>query len=218
MNTLRIGYAPVDFDTHADPDTRAAFASALDALRSLGVRLVETKLEDLPYGLVTSTVISVEGASVFEELIESGRVDQLADAKQIAGLRAGLDTPARDYLRAMRIRRLIQQSFRRVLTNIDMLLAPARYGVAPKVGEPLDRSTPAGPAPAAPAPPAGMRPLTPAGNLAGLPALCLPCGLANGLPVAIQLVARPFMERLILAVGMQFQQATDWHRQRPKGF
>jgi aspartyl-tRNA(Asn)/glutamyl-tRNA(Gln) amidotransferase subunit A len=113
----------------------------------------------------------------------------------------------------MRIRRLIQQEFRRILTNIDVLIAPARMGVAPKVTQPLDAE------PSPPPPPdrkAGMHSIIGASNLAGLPALSLPCGFAEGLPVALQLVSRPFTENLILSLGMTYQKVTDWHRQRPK--
>ena len=53
-------------------------------------------------------------------------------------------------------------------------------------------------------------------NLAGLPALCLPCGFADGLPLAIQLVGRPFTENALLALGCEFQQRTDFHRRRPQ--
>ena len=56
--------------------------------------MVETKLPDFPYGAVVATVIAAEGGSVFESLIRSGKVDQLADAKQIAGLKASLDITA----------------------------------------------------------------------------------------------------------------------------
>jgi aspartyl-tRNA(Asn)/glutamyl-tRNA(Gln) amidotransferase subunit A len=211
--TIRVGYSPVDFEAWAEPGTRPVFRQALDAFRSLGVTFVETALPDLPYEAVTGIVIDVEGASVFEELIESGRVDELADKKQIAGLKTAAELPARDYMRAMRIRRLIQQEFRRILTDIDVLVAPARLGVAPKVTQPLD-----GPQPSPPPAdrPSGMRSIIGASNLAGLPALSLPCGFAEGLPVALQLVSRPFTENLILSLGMAYQKVTDWHRQRPK--
>jgi aspartyl-tRNA(Asn)/glutamyl-tRNA(Gln) amidotransferase subunit A len=215
MKTVRIGFAPADVEDLAEPDARPVFRAALEAVRSLGVEMRETKLGELPYGPVSGTVIATEGASVFEELIESGRVNELADEKQIAGLKAGLEIPARDYLKAMKIRRLIQMEFRRVLTDLDILVAPARYGVASKISDPLDRSAP--PGPAGPPKLPGFRPLVPASNLAGLPALCLPCGFANGLPVALQLVGRPFTENLLLAVGTRFQKATSWHRERPKG-
>jgi aspartyl-tRNA(Asn)/glutamyl-tRNA(Gln) amidotransferase subunit A len=213
MKTIRVGYAPVDFEEWSDPETRPVFRQALDTFRSLGVTFIEAKLPVFPYGAVTNTVITTEGAAVFEELIESGRVDQLADKKQIAGLRSGLDVSARDYLKAMRIRRLMQQEFRRLMTGIDVLIAPARRGVATKISEPLDA------APATPVPPnrePGFSSLIGAGNLVGLPALSLPCGFVNGLPVALQLVSRPFTENLILAMGMAFQKTTTFHRERPK--
>jgi aspartyl-tRNA(Asn)/glutamyl-tRNA(Gln) amidotransferase subunit A len=214
LKQIRIGFAPVDFDEWAEPAARPAFEAALEVIKAMGVSIAEVKLGDLPYGPVTSTIIGAEGSSVFEELIESGRVNELADQKQIAGLKAGLETGARDYLKAMRIRRLVQQEFRRLLTDIDVILAPSRLGIAPKVNEPLDRSSPPGPSGQTRS--AGLRALIPAGNLAGLPALSLPCGFADGMPVGIQLVSRPFMENLILSLGNEYQKRTDWHRRRPK--
>ena len=62
----------------------------------------------------------------------------------------------------------------------------------------------------------GFSGLIPAGNLAGLPALSLPCGFAGELPVGLQLVSRAFNENLILAIGKAFQERTDWHQKRPK--
>lgn len=214
LKTVRVGYAPVDFDEWAEPATRPVFRQALDAFRSLGPELIETKLPAFPYGDVVRTVISTEGSSVFEELIESGRVDQLADRKQIAGLRAGLEISARDYLKAQRIRRLIQQEFRRMMTSVDVLIAPTRLNVASKLTEPVDAPPSTTSTPGSREP--GFTPLIAASNLAGLPALSLPCGLVEGLPVAIQLVGRPFTENLILSIGMAYQKATRHHLERPK--
>ena len=53
------------------------------------------------------------------------------------------------------------------------------------------------------------------GNLAGLPALVLPCGFADKLPVALQVVGAPFSENTLLAIGKEFQARTDWHKRRP---
>src|ERR1051325_4470824 len=105
MKELRVGYAPVDFNEAADPAARAALQHALGVLRESGLTLVETKLPDLPYGAVIGTILSAEASEIFEPLIASGKVDDLADQKQIAGLKAGLEIPAKDYLKAMRIRR-----------------------------------------------------------------------------------------------------------------
>jgi aspartyl-tRNA(Asn)/glutamyl-tRNA(Gln) amidotransferase subunit A len=180
VKTMRVGYSPADFDQWAQESARPAFREALDVFRRMGVQLHEVPaLPDLPYWPLTDP-------------IESGKVDELADARQIAGLKAGLAIEARDYLRAMRVRRLVQMELRKLLTDIDMLLAPAHYRIASPLKEPLDRSTP--PPPGAETLPGGMRGLIPAGNLAGYPALTLPCGFADGLPDALQLVSRPFTE------------------------
>jgi aspartyl-tRNA(Asn)/glutamyl-tRNA(Gln) amidotransferase subunit A len=211
LKAIRLGFAQVDFDEWADPAARADFAKALEVIRSLGVQLVETKLPEFPYGPVIGTIVSSEASSVFEPLIQSGQVDQLADQKQIAGLKAGLEIPAKDYLRAMRIRSLIQAALREQFELIDVLLAPSRFGPANKIDQPLDRPSGDRPAPAT----AGLGALIPAGNLAGLPAISLPCGFANRMPIAIQLVGRPFAESTLLMLGRKFQEQTDWHKRRP---
>ena len=202
FSDLTLGFAASDFEG-------PVFRQALEALRGFGFKSRETELPDLPYAPVTGTIITAEGAAVFEELIASGKVDDLADPRQAAGLKAGLDIKAKDYLRAMRIRSQVQEAFRTILSDVDVLVAPARAGIASKISEPLD-------APSPPSGPRGLRALIPAGNLAGLPALCLPCGFVDEMPVAIQLVGRPFSENTLLAIGKQFQSATDWHRRTPK--
>jgi aspartyl-tRNA(Asn)/glutamyl-tRNA(Gln) amidotransferase subunit A len=212
LKGMRTGFTAVDFEQYAEPATRHAFRQALDVVRAVGLDLREVKMADLPYGPVTGTVISAEGSSVFEPLITSGRIDQLADKRQIAGMKAALEMPARDYLKAMRIRRLIQQELNRMLTDVEVLVAPARYTIANKIVEPLDRSWTPTPAPSS----IGLRPLIPAGNLAGLPALSLPCGFADGMPVALQIVGRPWSENTLLTIGKEFQSRTDWHRRRPR--
>ena len=211
LKDIRVGFAAVDFDQWADPAARPDFAKALETMRSLGVQLIETKLPEFPYGPVISTIISSEASSVFEPLIQSGKVDQLADQKQIAGLKAGLEITAKDYLKAMRIRSLMQSAFRDLFALTDVLLAPARLGPANKITEPLDRPSSDRPEPSTP----GLTALIPAGNLAGLPALSLPCGFADKMPIAIQLVGRPFSENTLLMLGRRFQERTDFHKRRP---
>lgn len=212
MSDLRIGFARADFSEWPDDAARPAFQQAMEVMRSLGATLVETKLPDFPYGPTIGAIISVDAASVFEPLITSGKVEELADQKQIAGLKAGLEIPANVYLKAMRVRRLALEAIHKLFTDVDVLLAPSRLGPAPKIDEPLDhhsdRAVPKDP---------GLTALIPAGNLAGLPALSLPCGFAGNLPVAIQLAGMPFTENTLLAVGKEFQSRTDWHTRRPPG-
>jgi aspartyl-tRNA(Asn)/glutamyl-tRNA(Gln) amidotransferase subunit A len=211
LKDLKVGYAAVDFADRAEEPARAAFAAALTALEASGVTLVEIKLPDFPYGPILSTILAGEQASIFEPLITSGGVDQLTDAAQIAGLKASLDLLAKDYLKAMRLRRLIQQDFVQVFTQVDALLAPGRPGPATKLDQPLDSGgfqPPSGT-------PTGLQGIIQAGNLAGLPALVLPCGFAGNLPVALQVVGAPFSENLLLSIGRDFQSRTDWHKRTP---
>src|SRR5579872_3385015 len=206
-----VGYAPVDFSDWADPLARPDFQRAFEVFKSMGVQIRETALPEFPYGALAGTVISAEASAVFEPLIVSGKVDELVDKHQIAGLKTGLEIPAREYLKAMRIRSLVQTGFRQLFDEFDVLLAPSRYGPAPKVSDPLDQ----GSKNRAEGLKLGLHALIPAGNLAGLPALSMPCGFAGNLPIGISLVARPFSENLILRLGNEFQSRTDWHRRRP---
>jgi len=100
---------------------------------------------------------------------------------------------------------------RKLFTEVDVLVSPSISHIAPKVAEPLDRRRDEVSRPKD----RGLHDLGAAGNLAGLPALSLPCGFASGMPVAIQLVGRPFSENTLLAIGAEFQRRTDWHKRRP---
>jgi len=209
---ITIGYAPVDFEAWADPAVRPGVSTALGVVKSLGVRMKEIELPEFPYGALVGTIIAGEAGSIFEDLIRSGKVEQLADKAQIAGLKSMLELPAVEYLRAMRVRTLVQEAFRKLFLDCDVLLSPTRMDVAPKVDAPLGGGgTSVFSAPRS----RGMISLIPAGNLAGLPALSLPCGFANNLPIGISLVGRPFYENQLIALGKAFQTQTDWHRRRP---
>ena len=212
LKELKAGYSPVDFAERADESARPALSAALAALKDAGLQLVETKLPSFPYGPVLSTILSAEMGSIFEPLISSGKVDELADRPQIAGLRASLEVPAKDYLKAMRIRRLMQEAISRMFGEVDVLLAAGRSGPASPIAQRLDGPTPTLPGSV---PPSGMQGIIQMGNLAGLPALVLPCGFAGNLPVALQVVGVPFSENTLLAIGRDFQTRTDWHRRRP---
>jgi aspartyl-tRNA(Asn)/glutamyl-tRNA(Gln) amidotransferase subunit A len=207
---IRVGYAPVDFTEWADPATRGEFRAALDIVRQMKFPLKEVEIPDYPYGSLVSTVLGGEAGSIFEEFIRSGRVDGLIDQHQIAGLKSYLDIPATEYLRAMRVRALVQDAFRTLFLNVDVLLAPARLETAPLVTERLD----AGGGGALPRS-RGLSGIIPAGNLAGLPAISLPCGMVQGLPIGLSFIGRPFSENQLVGIGQAFQKETSFHRNKP---
>ena len=212
IRALRVGYAEIDFAEWPDEPLRPAFQNTLAVFKSIGSRMVETKLPDFPYGPVIGTIIDAEGASVFERLIRSGQVDQLADQSQIDGLKASLTYLATDYLKAQRVRSQIQASFRNLFMQVDLLIAPTRFSLPDRADIPFPEEPPQRPAQKGVG--AG---LVQAGNLCGLPALSIPCGYVSGLPIGLAIVAPPFQENTILAYGREFQNRTDFHKQHPQG-
>ena len=221
LRSLRVGYAIEDFET-AEPTVRGALSKALDTFRSLGVRMSRAVLPPLPIDSVARTIIRVEGSASFQDLIRSGRMRLLADQRQAIGLRAGTQISAVDYISAMRIRRLLQDGFTGLFRRVDVILAPARPRPAHRIDEPIDAEwRPVGAkrrGPGGITVVAGNAAITPAGNLAGLPGLGVPCGFSTkGLPIAVQLVGRPFEESTLIALGAAYQDVTDWHRRIPPG-
>ena len=219
VRRVRIGFAEEDLE-HASPEARRALQRGLAELRRIVPRMDRAVLpDDLPFGPMVGTVYGAEGAEIFSELIASGRVDGLIDARQKAGLRQGAEIRARDYLRAMRLRTVLAERFRELFATVDLLVAPARVSTAPPIDAPLDGRPPGAGSLTSP-PKAALRPgntgLIPAGNLAGLPAIFFPCGFGtDGLPVGLQLVGPPFSEPLLVAVAAAYQRATDHHSKRP---
>jgi Asp-tRNA(Asn)/Glu-tRNA(Gln) amidotransferase A subunit family amidase len=216
-----MGFAEEDL-AHATPEAKRALERGLADLRRIVPKVTRAVLPaDLPYGAMVGTVFGAEGATIFGELIDSGRVDELVDKRQAAGLKRGSEIRARDYLQAQRLRTILIDRFRAVFTEVDVLVAAARVSTAPPVGAALDARPPGGgsltatPAPGAPAP--GNTGLIPAGNLAGLPAVFFPCGFGtDGLPVGLQLVGPPWSEPLLVAIVAAYQRETGHHLTRPK--
>ena len=177
MTDFTIGYAPVDFERVA-PEAQAAFQTALGVMKGLGAKFKEVEIPDFPYGALIETVIGAEAASIFEDVIRGDKLQLMADPSQAATLKAALEIPAVDYLKAMRIRSLVREALREIFYDVDMVLVPSRMDAAPRIGDGLGggggRSVAGG---------RGFSGIIPAGNLAGLPAISLPCGFAGGLPV-----------------------------------
>ncbi|MCZ6460349.1 MAG: amidase family protein, partial [Gammaproteobacteria bacterium] len=110
------------------------------------------------------------------------------------------------YLKAQKLRRLIQQDFLEVFDEVDLLLAPVTPDIAFKRGELSDD-------------PVAMYQqdiFTIPASLAGLPALSIPCGFSAGMPLGLQLIGRHFAERELLQTAACFQRETQWHQQHPE--
>jgi aspartyl-tRNA(Asn)/glutamyl-tRNA(Gln) amidotransferase subunit A len=210
ITDLKVGYAEIDFSDWVDEPLRPVFANALSVVKSMKPQLVEMKLPDFPYFAAIGAIIDSEAASVFESLIRSGQVNALADESQIAGLKASLNYSAVDYLKAMRVRSQIQDAFRKLFADVDLLLAPTYFTLPERSDQPFDETPRKHPEQHG----VGFG-LIPATNLCGLPALTVPCGFVNGLPIGLQIVGPPFTENRLIAFAREFQRRTDFHKQHP---
>jgi len=212
----RIGFADEDIADHASTEAKLALEKGVAEFKRIAPNFVRATLPAMPYGPMVQTVYGSEGAEIFAELIEGKRFEELIDARQKAGLRAALETKARDYLHAMRMRSRLQDALDSMFRDVDVILSVGRAITATPITQPLDIP----PTTASATPPPNKRTgnigLIAAGNLAGVPAIFFPCGFGtDGLPVGLQLVGPPFSEPLLVALASAFQRETDHHLKRP---
>jgi aspartyl-tRNA(Asn)/glutamyl-tRNA(Gln) amidotransferase subunit A len=212
----RVAFAEEDIEDHASPEAKRALEQGIEQFQRIVPGFIRATLPALPFGPLVSTVYAAEGSTIFAELIEGERFEELVDTRQKAGLRASLDIRARDYLQALRLRAAVSAGFGEIFKDADVILSVGRTITATQITQALDS-----PGMTASNPQPTKRPgntgLIAAGNLAGLPAIFLPCGFGtDGLPVGLQLVGPPFSEPLLIALASAYQRETDHHTKRPK--
>ena len=189
-----------------EPQTRAALARGLDELRGVAPRWLRDGLRrDVPYGTAIETIMLAEAGRLLGKFLE--RPDfWLVDAKQLAELRAGMRIGASKYLDALATRDVAVADFARVFRVADVIVTVSRTSTAPRLDQPrAPRSTDS-----------MSDLLRAAANLAGLPGVGFPCGLAtDGLPVGLQIIGPARSEPLLLAIASAYQRSTDHHLRRP---
>jgi Asp-tRNA(Asn)/Glu-tRNA(Gln) amidotransferase A subunit family amidase len=191
------------------PEVRRNFEEALDVLRQFCEVRDDLELPEYPYDAMASIVIDAECASAFEPLFTSGRVTELTAPEDRIGGYSGQVLLAKDYLRALRLRRPAAQALDRMLATVDAIAAPTLPTVAWPIDAPFDKVYPDYP---------GGASIGGAANLAGVPGLFLPDGLGEaGLPTSLQLTGRARGEATLLAIGARYQSLTGHHRRRPPG-
>ena len=185
-----------------DTEIRDAFIVATEQLGQMAT-IEEVELPNYPYPAVTSAIFMSESASVLSNFAESQKSGELTAPEMRHGLYARSASLSTDYLRAMRIRKMIAIEMDQLLSKYDALVAPSR----PAFAYPLDGDWHS----------IRSRDVVGAmGNAAGLPAISVPSGFSkDGLPAGIVFIGRAYEENRILAVANSYQSMTGWHNQHP---
>jgi aspartyl-tRNA(Asn)/glutamyl-tRNA(Gln) amidotransferase subunit A len=232
---LRIGLLRESFDEGLDRQVEARVRDAVAALRGEGATVTEVGLPNLPLSVPTYYVVAPAECSSnlsrydgvrFGHRCEDPR-DLLDLYKRSRGEGFGEEVKRRImtgtyvlsagyydayYLKAQRVRQLIAADFERAFAEVDLIVGPttptAAFEIGAKTSDPITMYL--------------NDIYTIGANLAGLPALSIPCGFVSEdekqLPVGLQLVGPHFSESRLLSVAHRYQQLSEWHRRMPPGY
>jgi len=193
-----------------DPEFRETVAKAISVLGELGASSEDVSIPLAPNaGALTMSILNVEWANLHRPLFEPN-FDELDHNNKIRFL-TGSIIPAQAYYKAQKIRAVLRQQILDALEKVDVLVLPTGPVTAPLVEsvpgiESKEHSLTGL---------AGRISFTGPFNLAGTPAISVPCGFsAAGMPMGLQIVGKPFDEETVLRVAHAYEQNTDWHNCR----
>ncbi len=208
---IKLGVVQERMDSlNLDPEFRDTVAKAISVLGELGASSEDVSIPLAPNaGALTMSILSVEWSNLHRPLFEPN-IDELDHNNKIRFL-TGSVIPAQYYYKAQKIRAVLRQQILDALEKVDVLVLPTGPVTAPPVesvpGIQSKEHALTGLA--------GRISFTGPFNLAGTPALSVPCGFsAAGMPMGLQIVGRPFAEETVLRVAHAYEQATEWHNRR----
>ncbi|MDD4332954.1 MAG: Asp-tRNA(Asn)/Glu-tRNA(Gln) amidotransferase subunit GatA [Patescibacteria group bacterium] len=225
---LKLGMVLEYFDQVTDKNFKEVLLKAVDKLKELGAEIVPVKLPYAKYGIPVYYIITPSEVSSnlarFDGIRYGLSSDQVKSITEVytksrgegfgseAKRRIMLGTYVLSagyydayYLKAQKVRTKIKEELDFELEKVDAIITPTQPTVAFKIGEKnsdplqmyLEDIFVTGP------------------SLAGLPAISVPCGFSEGLPVGFQLIGKRFNEGMLLRIGHNYQEATEWHNQKP---
>jgi aspartyl-tRNA(Asn)/glutamyl-tRNA(Gln) amidotransferase subunit A len=228
---LKVGLLKEFFDKGLEPENEQRIREALRIYESLGATLTEVSLPNLPLSVPVYYVVAPAECSSnlarFDGVRFGHRCENPKDLQDLyrrsRGEGFGAEVKRRImtgtyvlsagyydayYLKAQRVRALINADFIRAFKSVDVLIGPTTptpaFAIGAKTADPITMYL--------------NDIYTIGANLAGLPAASIPCGFVKELPVGLQVVGPHFSEARVLAVAHAFQRATDWHTRVPQGY
>ena len=228
---LRVGIVRQHFDAGLDQQTGVRVKDAIAVLESMGATTVEVDLPNIDLSVPTYYVVAPaecsSNMSRFDGVRFGHRAENAEDLLDMycrsRGEGFGDEVKRRImtgtyvlsagyydayYLKAQQVRQLIADDFRQAFADVDLIAGPTAPSPAFKLGDKVDD-------------PIQMYLndiYTIGANLAGLPAMSVPCGFVDDLPVGLHLVGPHFGEETLLRCGHQYQQQTEWHTACPEAF
>ena len=228
LNGLRIGIPKEYFVEGMQVEVEKAIRAAINKLEELGARVEwEVSLPHTPYALAAYYIIAPSEASAnlarydgvkygfsytdtdsmwkaLEKTRQFGFGDEVKRRIMLGTYALSAGYYDAYYLKAQKVRTLIRREFDQAFEKFDALVTPTSPTVPFKIGEKVDD-------------PLQMYlsdvctlPI----NIAGLPAISIPAGFGDGLPIGMQIISKPFGEETILKIAYAYEQATEWHKRR----
>ena len=231
MKGLRIGLLKEFFEKGLDAEVEKRIRDALAVYQKLGAQIREVSLPSLPLSVPTYYVVAPAECSSnlarFDGVRFGHRCENPKDLNDLyrrsRGEGFGAEVKRRImtgtyvlsagyydayYIQAQKARALINRDFERAFGEVDVLMGPTTptpaFALGSKTSDPITMYL--------------NDIYTIGANLAGLPALSIPCGFVGKLPVGLQLVGPHFGEEKILGAAHAYQKETDWHRRLPEQF
>ena len=208
---LRIGVVPGYFFHHLQPPVYAALKTALSTFESLGAVIHEVDIKNI-HGNISAqlTIEAAEPSTYHQRWLRERPSDYGEDVRTL--LEVGEMLLATHYLQAQRYRALLRQEFMDAFQQVDVFVCPTLPFTATRVGAMrvvIENGVEEDMLSA-------IMQYTGVPSLTGLPSLAVPCGFdADGLPIGMQIIGRPFDEATLFRAGSAFQTVTDFHLKSP---
>ncbi|MDR7518489.1 MAG: Asp-tRNA(Asn)/Glu-tRNA(Gln) amidotransferase subunit GatA [Armatimonadota bacterium] len=224
---IRLGVPAEAFGAGVDPAVARALREALEVFAGLGLSVEQITLPTIDAALPAYYLLAPAEASSNLARYDGVQYGLRAPSDDLYGMyahtrRAGFGAEVKRrimlgtyalsagyyeayYVKAQKVRTLVARDFQRAFEQVDVVVMPVAptppFSLGERVDDPLQMYL--------------SDIFTIPVNLAGLPALALPCGFDRGLPIGLQLIGRAFGEPTLLRVGHAYQQATSWHLRHP---
>jgi aspartyl-tRNA(Asn)/glutamyl-tRNA(Gln) amidotransferase subunit A len=210
IKRLKIGIPKEYFFENIDLEVRDRVMKAIKNLQDLGASTTEVSFPYVNYApAMTWIIVRAEAYSYHEPLFKKRGEEYGPFSRE--NLEVGPFISANHYLKAQRVRKLLQEQLFTVLKEVNAIVIPTTPTPAPRIGQQVLRIG------QEEAKIGVLNRLANPFNLSGLPAISIPCGFtADGLPVGLQIAGRPFDEETVLRVAWNYEANTEWHKMRPQ--